>query len=317
MHKGKTVCVVVPTSNDEAHIGTVLDTMPDFVDRIIVVANGSRDHTELIARSFSQKQGRILVHSFPEALGVGGAIVQGHRFNLESARPTDISVVMAGDGQMDPEALPRLLDPLLEGYDYSKSNRFMRFGSLRGMPRLRIFGNILLTLLEKASSGYWQVFDPMSGYTAIRREILESISLDSLPKRHDFELGVLIQLGAIGARVSDVDIPSRYGNERSKLHIGDFVMYAVPLLVRGFLSRVYRKYIVRDFHPCAIMLLAGLPLFSFGLLYGLVLLIQKWLGSVGTPTTGTVMLSVLPLILGLQLLLSGLQMDIEESRRRA
>lgn len=305
--------MVVPAYNEESHISKVLETIPRLVDMIIPVDDCSTDSTWKLIEDLSRHDERVRPIKRATNGGVGAAIVTGHKQAL--CLGADLIVVMAGDGQMDPAYLKPLLDPLFEGFHFSKGNRFLGIGSLTGMPKHRVFGNVIITLLEKASSGYWHIYDPMNGYTAIKREALEKLPLDRLSGlEHIFELGALNYLGMIGFRVKDVDIPARYRDELSQLRIRRVVRLALPLFIRGFIERIYRRYIVRDFHPCAIMLFFGLPLFLWGLIYGGVVFVQRILGLIESPSTATVMFSVLPLILGLQFLLTGLQMDITESR---
>ena len=214
---------------------------------------------------------------------------------------------------MPSEYLGALLDPLIEhGYDYAKGNRFLASESLASMPRHRLFGNVVLTFMTKLASGYWQIFDPQNGYTAITNEALRAIELDSLHKRFFFENDMLVHLSVLSRKVIDVPIPARYGDEHSKLSPFKAAVTFPFLLFLRFFYRVYQKYILRDFSPIALFLILGILLFGWGAAFGIYLWIES-IGSEHLTPTGTIMLSLLPLILGFQLLLQAIVMDINET----
>jgi len=308
MYREKTIAVVVPAYNEEKFIGRVISTMPTYVDKIIVVDDASTDATYKVAKSHADDRTILIKHEVNQ--GVGGAIISGHKKALEYG--ADISVVMAGDGQMDPQYLPDLLDPLInEGYDYTKGNRFLKRGALSGMPKHRIFGNIVLTFLTKLASGYWHIFDPQNGYTAIRCDVLRELDLDNIAKRYEFENDMLINLNIGNYRVKDVFIPARYKGEESKIKLRFFILRTSFLLFKGFNRRIFVKYVLRDFHPIALLLFSGSLLFFVGIIIGLYIAYS----SIGpsTASAGTIMLSVMPLLLGFQLLLGALILDIIET----
>jgi len=308
MYKNKRICVVVPAFNEEKHLPHVIKTIPEFVDYLVVIDDASTDNTFEIASNTIDARGFVIKHKVNQ--GVGGAIISGHKKALEFG--ADISVVMAGDGQMDPKYLPDLLDPIIDqGYHYTKGNRFLESGALTGMPRLRIFGNIVLTFLTKLSSGYWQIFDPQNGYTAIKCDILRSINLDKIAKRYEFENDMLINLNFGSYRVKDISIPALYKDEKSKIRMHSFILRTSSLLSKGFINRILMRYILRDFHPIALFFIFGSMLFFIGSIIGLYLAYS----SIGpsTPTTGSVILSIVPLFAGFQLLLAGLILDIIET----
>jgi hypothetical protein len=220
---------------------------------------------------------------------------------------------MDGDGQMDPTYLSSLLDAIIDqGYDYAKGNRFLASESLSIMPRHRLFGNIVLTFLTKMASGYWHIFDPQNGYTAIRAGALGVLDLNALHKRYFFENDMLVHLNFFGFRVKDVAIPARYGDEESDLNVLKVGTTFPLLLVRRYFHRIYQKYVLRDFSPIALFLFLGLLLFSWGTLFGVYLWVKTALSGVATPT-GTIMLAVLPLVLGFQLLLEAVVLDVQET----
>jgi len=308
MYKTKKICAVVPAFNEEEHILQVINSMPLFVDYIIVIDDSSSDNTYKMAANSNDPRVIPIKHEINQ--GVGGAIVTGHKKAMELG--LDISVVMAGDAQMDPKYLPKLLDPLIdEGYHYSKGNRFMRKDSLKGMPKLRVIGNMFLTFLNKLSSGYWNIFDPQNGYTAIKLNVFEELDVEQLAKRYEFENSMLLHLNIGNFRVKDVPIPSLYGNEKSKIKLYKFIPKTSLFLLKGFLYRMYQKYTLRNFHPIVIFLFFGFLFFASGFLVGLVLF-YLYMKNISI-SAGTTMLSVLPMILGLQLILTGIILDVYET----
>jgi glycosyltransferase involved in cell wall biosynthesis len=225
----------------------------------------------------------------------------------------ELIVKMDGDGQMPPEHLDKLLDAVVDqGYDYAKGNRFLAGESLHAMPRHRLFGNVILTFLTKLASGYWHLFDPQNGYTVISAAALRRLDLGRLHTRYFFENNMLVALSIHNSRVADVAIPASYGNEKSKLNpFKAGITFPLLLLIR-FWRRIYQKYVLRDFSVIALFLVMGLLLFGWGVLFGA----YHWILSVTTKhvaTTVTVMLAVLPLILGFQLLLQAIVLDIQET----
>ncbi|MEM0475582.1 MAG: glycosyltransferase family 2 protein [Candidatus Norongarragalinales archaeon] len=314
MYKRKKVAVVIPAFNEQAHIASVVKTIPKYVDFTIVVDDASTDATNAVAKKAAGKKlgKKIFVLRHEKNQGVGGAIVTGHKKAL--ALGVDFVVVMAGDGQMPPQYASALLDALCEGCDYAKGNRFLGKGALRGMPALRVLGNAMLTFLTKAASGYWHVFDPQNGFTAIRASTLRSLDLDSLAKGYVFENDLLVKLNIISARVRDVAIPAQYGSEKSGIKLWKFVPSAAWHLKKSFLRRIYEKYVLRDFHPIALFLFGGAALSTVGFLTGLWILWEKFAHSL-SPSVGSVLLCLLPLVVGIQLLLTALILDVYETPR--
>lgn len=283
--------------------------MPEFVDHLIVVDDNSTDNTREVVQAMAEP--RLILLKTPHNQGVGGAVTLGYRKALELE--SGIIVKMDGDGQMREEYLPALLDAIaLEGYDYAKGNRFLAGASLAVMPRHRLFGNIVLTFMTKMASGYWHIFDPQNGYTAISAKALRVLDLDRIYKGYFFENDMLINLNFFRSRVKDVAIPSHYGDEQSGINLFR-VSFTFPfLLLQSFINRIYQKYVLRDFSPIALFLLTGLPLFVWGMAFGIYIWIKSY--ETGHQTaTGTIMLALLPLFLGFQLLLQAFVMDIQET----
>jgi glycosyltransferase involved in cell wall biosynthesis len=309
MYKTHRIFVVIPAYNVLGHIVDVVSTVPHFVDRIILVDDCATDGTSHLLSSMTDSRVTVVRHEKNQ--GVGGAMVSGFKQALQER--ADIVVKMDGDGQMDPTYLPMLLDPIVEqGYLYAKGNRFLDNRQLASMPVLRLIGNYGLTFLTKLASGYWHVFDPQNGYLAIHADVLNKIDLDHLAKRYFFENDLLIHLNIFSARIKDVSIPARYGNEKSSMRMSEIILTFPRYLFRRFWYRVYQKHILRDFSPIALFWVSGVPLFLWGIFFGT----YTWVKSIilfQVATTGTVMLSVLPFLLGFQLILQAMLLEIAES----
>lgn len=310
MYRDLTVAVVVPAYNESKLIGRVIETCPELVDHIVVVDDCSPDDTADAARAVGDPRLDLIRHEVNQ--GVGGSILTGHQRALELG--ADVMVVMAGDAQMDPEFLPALIDPIADGEaQFTKANRFYAYGSFTGMPKHRIFGNILMSFMTKAASGYWGLFDPLNGYTAVHRSALERLSFDRIAKRYDFENDLLIHLNILRVPARDVPIPAVYGEEVSGIRIGRVGFSMMRRLWRGFWHRIWRKYVVQSFSPVALMLFSGLAFVGVGLAVGVFILAN----TLGPPvaSAGTVVMCVGPLLSGLHLLIFAMFLDIQEGTR--
>jgi len=311
MYNGRNIVVVIPAYNEERFIGQVVAEIPSFVDRIIVVDDASSDATHARVKGIPDL--RIILLRNSTNRGVGGSTINGYRKALEL--DSDIIVKVDADGQMPLDCLPNLLDKIVEeGYDYAKGNRFLESSLLKQMPKLRLLGNIVLTFLTKLASGYWHIFDPQNGFTAVQVRCLRAINLDRIHKRYFFENDMLVQLNIHNFRVKDVSMPAIYGQERSGICVTSIFITFPWLFLRRFLHRVYQKYVLRDFSPIGLFLGSGSFLLGWGIGLGIYLWIKSILTHVQT-STGTVMLAVLPLILGFQLVLEALVLDIHETPR--
>ncbi len=218
-------------------------------------------------------------------------------------------VVMAGDAQMDPEYLPKLLDPIVdEGYGFTKANRFFSATSYEGMPRTRILGNILLTFLTKSASGYWNLVDPQNGYTAITRESLSRVPLNRLSERYDFENDLLVWLNIADVRARDVPIPAVYGEEASTIQMHRVVPRLLWTLFAGFWRRMFLKYVLWSFSPVALLLFTGMFLILLSIIPGVYAALSAFHGD--SPTSGTVLLAVTPFLCGFFLITQSLVLDI-------
>lgn len=306
MYQGHRIAIVVPAFNEESHILDVIRGLPEFVDHVIVIDDASPDGTADRALSSNDSRLDLIRHS--KNKGVGGAIVTGHKRAIELQ--ADIAVVMAGDDQMDPQYLPDLLEPIVNGHaDVAKGNRFYSRSSYSGMPSHRIIGNIALSFFTRAASGYWHVFDPQNGYVATSVSVLARLPLDDIIEGYAFENDMLIQLNIVGARVKDVAIPARYGAEISTLHPLHDGLRILKALFKGFFRRILWKYVLWSFSPVALLLGVGTLLTLFGII------VACWIfliiGST-VPTAATVMLSVVPFMLGIQMMLFAMLLDIAE-----
>jgi glycosyltransferase involved in cell wall biosynthesis len=310
MYRDMTVAVVVPAHNEERFVGRVVASTPELVDHVIVVDDASTDSTSEAACAVGDP--RLELVRLTDNQGVGGAIAAGHRRALELG--ADVSVVMAGDAQMDPVHLPALLDPIADGEaQFTKANRFYSYGSFAGMPRHRVVGNIVMSFLTKAASGYWGLFDPLNGYTAVHRQALERVEFGYVAKRYDFENDFLIHLNILHVPARDVPIPAVYGDEVSGIRIGRVGWAMMRRLWKGFWRRIWRKYVLQSFSPVALLLFAGLALLALGTAVGVFVVVN----TLGPPvaSAGTVLLSVGPLLSGLHLLIFAMVLDIQEGTR--
>ncbi len=307
--KSLRLCVVLPAYNEARALGTVVARIPDRVTGIIIVDDASSDETLAVAESLSDPRVTVLHHETNR--GVGGAMVTGYRAALGAGY--DVVVKMDADDQMDVDDLPAVLEPIELGMaEYTKGNRFRRTGRPKGMPRFRWFGSVMLSFLTKVASGYWHVFDPQCGFTAISAPALAGLKLDGIACDYFFENDMLIRLNVIDARVVDVSTTALYGDESSTLRIGH-IAWSFPLrLVRGFAWRFVKRHVVNDFGLIAMLSFAGAFLFLFGLIFG----VYRWIDSAVTgqvATAGTVMIAVVPIILGAQMLLQALALEVQGS----
>jgi len=303
------LAVVIPAFRAEAHIAKVLRGMPDCVAWIVVVDDCSPDNTGAIVAEAARHDPRIRLLRHEINTGIGGAMLTGYH---EACRlGADIVVKMDSDGQMDSRCLPALIDPIVHGHaDYTKGNRFVHTRHLRSMPLVRRVGNLGLSFLTKLASGYWNIFDPTNGYTAIHAAVIPLMNEEAIARRYFFESSMLLELSLLRAVVRDVYIPARYGTETSHLSVITTLREFPLALLRGFSRRLWLQHFVRDFSITSLYLVAGLVLLVTVAIFGA----THWYSSarlgVATPT-GTVMLAALPVVLGVQFLIQAVGMDIQ------
>ncbi|MFP8953052.1 glycosyltransferase family 2 protein [Natrialbaceae archaeon A-arb3/5] len=272
MYKGKSVGVVVTAYNESDFVGSVIETVPDYVDRIYVVDDASPDDSwDVIQRVAARVNAtneleravtdggdgrRVVPIRHEENRGYGGAVKTGYERAVEDE--IDVVAVMNGDGQMDPDILDRIIDPVATGEaDYAKGNRLLTPEDREGMSAFRLFGNAMLTGLSKFASGYWTTGDPQNGYTAISRETIEELDLESITDQYGFLNHILTHLNVNERRVADVAMSAVYGDEESSIRYVPFVRYVSLLLLRSFLWRLKRRYVVEGFNPAVVFYGAG------------------------------------------------------------
>ena len=309
------IAVIIPAYGVERDIQSVLGGLPAYIKHIIVVNDASPDLSAELVTAAAKVDGRITLINHAKNQGVGGAMVSGFQKALELG--AQIAIKLDGDGQMDPNHIPALITPLIQGKaDYVKGNRFRDFQSLQQMPFIRRLGNLGLSFLTKAATGYWNIFDPTNGFFAIRTEILAKIPLDKIDRRYFFETSMLSNLYLLDALVMDVSIPARYGNERSNLSIRR-TLFEFPLkLLVTFARRILLRYYIYDFSITSLYLMVGIPLLLFGGIFGGIKWIEYASEDIPAPT-GTVMLPTLSVILGIQILLSAIEIDMNSTPRKA
>jgi glycosyltransferase involved in cell wall biosynthesis len=304
--------VVVPCYKTGRTVQTVVSGIPAWVDHVIVVDDACPERSGDAAAASAAPRLIVLRHEANQ--GVGGAVVTGYRKALELG--CDVVIKMDGDDQMDPAYAARLIEPLVaDRADYAKGNRFHDFRALRAMPRARLLGNSVMSFFIKFASGYWNLMDPANGYTAIHRRALAQLNLDRLDRRYFFESDMLINLNIVGAVAADVAIPARYGDEVSSLSIPRAAAAFPGKIARGLARRLFFRYFLYDFNMASVYILVGGPLLAFGVGLGLI----EWYLSLATGEPrplGTLMLVVLPIILGFQMLLQAVSIDINAVPRR-
>ena len=276
MYHGKTVAVIVPAFNEETKISQVVDTMPDFVDHILIVDDASTDQTAAVVGNLAKHAPRLISVRHEKNQGVGGAVATGYKWARDEG--IEIAVVMAGDGQMDPADLSKILDPIATGEaDYTKGNRLVYKEAYRLVPKVRFFGNAVLSMMTKIASGYWHIADSQSGYTAISRKALAIVDWDTMYRRYGQPNDLLVIFNVHNIRVRDVPVRPVYGQgERSGIVI-PFVMFSISwLLLRRFLWRLKERHIIQDFHPLIFFYGLGISLF-FVSVFLLVRLIVLWI----------------------------------------
>ncbi|XVN42178.1 MAG: glycosyltransferase family 2 protein [Candidatus Rickettsia vulgarisii] len=258
MYKNNVIAVVVPCFNEAKQIGKVVNSMPDYIDHIIIIDDKSTDDTNLVVQKLSISDKRVHLITHEENQGVGGAIASGYKWCRDNK--VDIAVVMAGDAQMDPSQLPKVLNPIIyNGFDYTKGNRLKYPNAYNIIPKVRFFGNQILSFFTKIASGYWRISDAQNGYTAINRKALEAIDWDQMYKRYGQPNDLLVKLNIANMRVADCVMEPVYGvGEESKMKISRVFVTLPMLLLKLFLRRIFAKYIVQDFNLIA-------PLFYIGM----------------------------------------------------
>jgi dolichol-phosphate mannosyltransferase len=309
---GPKTAVVIPCFREKDRIADVLAAVGPEVSLIVVVDDACPDGTgRFVQDTVHDPRVDVIIHA--ANTGVGGATKTGYRRAVEAG--CDVIVKLDGDGQMDPALIPSFVRPIAEGRaDYVKGNRFHDLSGVGAMPAARLIGNIGLSFLTKASSGYWSVFDPTNGFTAIHARVARDLPLDAVDDGFFFESDMLFRLGLMRALVHQVPMRARYGDETSSLS----VMRAGPEFLwknlRNTARRLFYRYVLHDVSAASIELVLGTAALAFGVVFGL----SAWAESMrsGVPATaGTVILAALPVIVGVQMLLAFLNHDTQAMPR--
>ena len=301
------IAVVIPSFRVRKHILDVLMEIGPEVDQIFVVDDQCPEHSgDFVVENNTDSRVKVIYNK--TNLGVGGAVINGYRHAV--AAEADVIVKLDGDGQMDPKLIPSLIKPIVEGdADYSKGNRFFSPEHVVKMPWLRMIGNSGLSFINKLVSGYWNTMDPTNGFTAIHAQVVQLLPLDVIDKRYFFESDMLFRLGTFRAVVAEVPMRSRYAEEESNLNIWNALVTFPPKFARRLMLRIGYNYFLRDFNVCSLELIAGISCMILGAWYGWTS--WSYFSELGKATpTGTVMMSVLPIIIGFQLLLSAISFDV-------
>lgn len=302
------VAVVLPSYRVKAHILDVLSRIGAECQAIYVVDDACPDRSgEFVQANCTDPRVKVLFNEVN--LGVGGAVMRGYVEAVQDG--CDVVVKVDGDGQMAPELLPLFVGPILDGYaDYTKGNRFFDLTEISQMPKIRLFGNAVLSFMSKFSSGYWDVFDPTNGYTAIHARVIEHLPLDKISQRYFFESDILFRLNTLRCVVLDVPMDAVYGQEESNLKIKAVLFDFLAKHLRNYAKRIFYNYFLRGLSAASLELVLGIALFAAGTVFGL----RQWYGSaqldIATPS-GTVMLAALPVLVGFQMLISFLTYDIQ------
>lgn len=307
------VVVVIPCYRVKAHVLQVISSIGPEVDLIYAVDDACpEDSGNFIEQNCADPRLRVLRHVKNQ--GVGGAVKTGYRHALHQG--AHIVVKVDGDGQMDPRMIPHFIKPLLDGRaDYAKGNRFYDLEHIQRMPSLRLFGNGVLSLVAKISTGYWNLFDVTNGFTAIHGKVLRHLPLEKVSNRYFFETDMLFRLNTIRAVTIDIPMDAVYGNETSSLKIGNILLEFGSKHLKNICKRIFYNYFLRDMTAASLELLAGICLLVFGVAFGTFHWIQSL--TTGTPTpTGTIMLAALPALVGLQLLLAFVSFDVANVPRQ-
>jgi glycosyltransferase involved in cell wall biosynthesis len=306
------LAVVIPCYRARGYILRVIAGVLSQVDAIYVVDDQCPEGTgDYVASMVSDPKVRVI--RSPANEGVGGATMAGYA--AAAADGHDILIKMDGDDQMDPAYLAALVAPIIRGHaDYTKGNRFFSRRFYDGMPAIRIFGNAVLSFVTKISTGYWDIMDPTNGYTAIHAGVLPLLEIERVAKRYFFETDMLFRLGLIRAVVRDVPVPARYAGEVSSLKIRNALPTFLAAHALRFWKRLIYQYFVRDLNVGSVQLVFALLLLGFGGIFG----INEWIAGIRLgrgATSGTVMLSALPVIVGFQLWLAAIMYDVMKTPR--
>jgi glycosyltransferase involved in cell wall biosynthesis len=314
MYRNLSIAVVVPCYNEEKLLERTVGGLPDFIDHIIVVNDASTDKTLEVMHKLVKKVKKIHIINNEVNGGIGFSLKSGFQYAIQSTDAVAIGIV-SGDAQCDPSCIKPMLDEFIDkNCDYIKGNRFFKRDALASMPTFRRLGNVFISLLTKFSTGYYSISDTTMGFGFLRRSALEQVDYKLVKNRYDYENSMLIALSIVRARIKDFPVPAIYGEETSTIDVLPTIMRVLRVIWVGFWQRIYYKYILFSLHPIVIFLFGGLVLSLVGWIYALYLVIERIINNT-SPTSGTVMLAVLPIILGFQMLMTAILMDISDEDR--
>jgi len=316
MYKGKSIAVVVPAYNEEKLIGKVIETIPDYVDYVVIVDDLSQDHTIDVVNSYLEKSdGRVVLIALKKNSGVGGAIAEGYKWCRE--HQIGATAVMAGDAQMDPADLPSLLDPVVDGeVDYTKGNRLFTGEAWHKIPKARYMGNAVLSLLTKIASGYWHVADSQTGFTVANDKVLSTLDLGGIYKRYGMPNDMLVKLNIAGCTIREVPIKPVYRvGENSKMKVRKVIPKIFCLLLRSFIKRLWIKYFINDFHPLFILYNLSLLLYLLCLPFAMRIIHYLAGGVTGDKPVLNALMFMFLFVSASQSLLFAMWMDIQDNER--
>lgn len=309
MYRKLETAVVIPCYNEEKMITQTIKKIPEYIDHIIAVNDASTDNTIGVLNKLKKQYSKLIVVDNKVNQGVGGALIAGYNYAIKNTKATAIGIV-AGDDQFDSSYLKAMLDDFIDqSADYVKASRFFHREAFKTMPKYRQFGNIFISLLTKFSTGYYSITDITNGCGWLRREIIEKVDFSIVEKRYDYETSMLTALSIANAKVIDHAVPAHYGDEKSTIKLIPTAWRNLKAVRKGFWRRIYYKYVLYGFHPVALFLFTGMFFLIISLLLAIFLLYVK-LFAHQSPTAGSVMLAVLPFILGIQLTLTALTIDV-------
>ena len=309
MYRKLETAVVIPCYNEEKMITQTIKKIPEYIDHIIAVNDASTDNTIGVLNKLKKQYSKLIIVDNKVNQGVGGALIAGYDYAIKNTKATAIGIV-AGDDQFDSSYLKAMLDDFIDqSADYVKASRFFHREAFKTMPKYRQFGNIFISLLTKFSTGYYSITDITNGCGWLRREIIEKVDFSIVEKRYDYETSMLTALSIANAKVIDHAVPAHYGDEKSTIKLIPTAWRNLKAVWKGFWRRIYYKYVLYGFHPVALFLFTGMFFLIISLLLAIFLLYVK-LFAHQSPTAGSVMLVVLPFILGIQLTLTALTIDV-------
>lgn len=313
MNKNLKIAVVIPAYKVGHHIIEVIGSIGHEVSLIYVVDDCCPEGSGSLVES-TCKDPRVTVIRKPVNEGVGGAVMTGYKAAIKDG--ADIIVKVDGDGQMDPGLIIDFVTPIAAGEaDYTKGNRFFNLEEIRAMPTVRLLGNAALSFMTKLSSGYWDLFDPTNGYTAIHRDVAQRLPFEKISHRYFFETDMLFRLNTLRAVVMDIPMDAKYGDEKSNLEISKILSEFLFKHIRNFFKRIFYNYYLRDMSIASIELPLGIILSTFGIIFGS----YHWILSSrahDSTAAGTVMLSAMPIIIGIHFILAFLAYDISSVPKR-